>query len=147
MDSPSPDALRVLIVDDNRDMTDSLAFLLRAWGHKPCSAYDGKEGLRLALEFQPEVMLLDIALPGTSGLDIARTVRARPEFKDTLLVAITGLARPEEQESCRQAGIDRHLAKPFDLGELERMLQLKKDEIASQSPSRSGASAAEQSVV
>ncbi|MGE5528370.1 MAG: ATP-binding protein [Patescibacteria group bacterium] len=113
---------RVLIIEDNVDLAESLRELLELDGHEVAIAYSGPEGLALAREFQPEILLCDIGLPGMDGYEVARAFHADEALKGVYLVALTGYAQPEDLQRAAGAGFDRHLAKPPDLGELERML-------------------------
>jgi PAS domain S-box-containing protein len=105
-------AQRVLIVDDNRDAADLLGLMLEALRTDFRVAYDGLEALRMAGEFRPDVILLDIGLPGMNGYDVARAIRAEPWGKGMTLVAITGWGQEEDRRRSREAGFDEHLVKP-----------------------------------
>ncbi len=113
---------RILIVDDNEDAANSLADLLRIDGHDARVAYDGPDALRCAAEFLPEVVLLDIGLPGMDGYQVASQLRARPELRSLRLVALTGYGQTEDRERARAAGFDDHLVKPMDVAALQRIL-------------------------
>ena len=86
-------ARRVLVVDDNRDATETMAMLLGIWGHDTRSAHDGPSALGIAQEFQPEVILLDIGLPGMDGFEVARRVHSLPGLRNTVLIAMTATVR------------------------------------------------------
>ncbi len=118
----SPRRRRLLIIEDNVDLAESLRELLELDGHAVTVAYSGPEGLARAREFPPEVLLCDIGLPGMDGYAVARAFRADEVLKRVFLVALTGYALPEDLQRAAEAGFDRHLAKPPDLAELERML-------------------------
>jgi len=105
---------RVLVVDDNVDVADSLATLLRLRGHEVAIAYDGPGALKRAGAFYPEVVLLDIGLPGLDGYQVAARLRRRRRTASSLLVALTGYGQEEDQSRALQAGFDRHLIKPVD---------------------------------
>jgi signal transduction histidine kinase len=124
--APSPGPVssvrRVLVVDDNRDGAESLAMLLRLWGHEVRVAYDGPSALRLAEAERPEVVLLDIGLPGMDGYQVARRLRERSGGARQLLVALTGYGQGEDRRRSQQAGFDHHLVKPLDPDELQRLL-------------------------
>ncbi len=113
---------RVLVVDDNEDVARSLAKVLeRMYGQEVRVAHDGPSALELADGFQPEVILLDIGMPDMDGCEFARRIRLRPEFAETLLVALTGWGQEADRKRSEEAGIDRHLVKPVDpdvLGDL-----------------------------
>jgi PAS domain S-box-containing protein len=105
---------RVLVVDDNVDAVQSTAILLRMLGHKVETAHDGHSALETVQTFQPEVILLDIGLPGISGYDVARALRAKPENRPLILVAVTGYGQDEDCRRSAEAGFDRHLVKPVN---------------------------------
>ena len=118
---PGP-ARRVLVVDDQPDSTDSLALLLRLHGHEVCTAADGPGAVDEFLRSKPEVVFLDLGLPGMSGYDVARRLRAMPEGRDVRLVAVTGYGTEADRERTRAAGFDLHLAKPVDPHAVEALL-------------------------
>jgi CheY-like chemotaxis protein len=107
-------ARRILVVDDNADAADSLAALLRLEGHEVEVAGDGATALRVAGVFRPDVVLLDLGMPGVSGLEVARRLRSSEEGRSALLVAITGWGQAEDRRSTEAAGFDYHLTKPVD---------------------------------
>ncbi|BAU47964.1 histidine kinase [Sulfurifustis variabilis] len=113
---------RILIVEDNRDAADSLAFLLGDLGHDVHTVYDGSEGLKAALETVPEVAILDIGLPGLNGYELARLLRQEPRLRNTLLIALSGYGQESDREQSRDAGFDHHLLKPFELDDLIAIL-------------------------
>ena len=113
---------RILVVDDHHDSADSLATLLRLLGHEVRVAYDGAAGLEVAGHFHPNVGLLDIAMPGMNGHDLARRLRQEPSGDRLLLVAMTGFGRDEDLRQSREAGFDGHLVKPVDLAALNTLL-------------------------
>ena len=115
--APAPRSSRsrqVLIVEDNRDGRETLHALLQLMGHQVDTAADGIEGLAKALALRPEIVLLDIGLPGMDGYELARRLRASLG-PDTVLVACTAYGRPEDRWRAFEAGFDGHLVKPFDL--------------------------------
>jgi signal transduction histidine kinase/CheY-like chemotaxis protein len=115
-------ALRVLIVDDNVDAAESLRLLLELGGQQIAVAHDGAEALRRAKEFRPDVILLDLGLPGMDGFEVARSLRAMPEIGHPILVAVTGWGSPEDRVKSREAGFDEHLTKPVEIATLELLL-------------------------
>ena len=115
-------SLRVLIVDDNADSADSLALWLRLKGHEARTAYDGPQALAAALEQRPDLVLLDIGMPGMSGYEVARRLRAHPDTRRTLLVAMTGWGQEDDRRRSREAGFDQHLVKPLEPRALEGLL-------------------------
>ena len=121
---PAPTArpLRVLVVDDCRDAADSLALLVRHWGYQAVVAYDGPAALGLALLHPPDVVFLNIGLPGMDGFEVARRLRQLPGMGQALLVAVTGYGREADVQGCWDAGIDCHFIKPVDPIELELVL-------------------------
>ena len=122
-DAPrAPVRRRVLVIDDNLDAAESLQAALELEGHEVRVAGDGPEGLFVAREERPEVILCDIGLPGMDGYEVARVVRADEALGRTFLVALTGYARPEDQALALAAGFDHHLAKPPHLEQIAEML-------------------------
>ena len=121
-EAPSGPARRVLVVDDQPDSTDSLALLLRLHGHEVYTAADGPGAVDEFLRSKPEVVFLDLGLPGMSGYDVARRLRATPEGRDVRLVAVTGYGTEADRERTRAAGFDLHLAKPVDPHAVEALL-------------------------
>jgi PAS domain S-box-containing protein len=105
---------RILLADDNRDAAESLALILQLEGHEVQLAHDGLAALRSFAEHKPDVALLDIGMPKANGLDVARQIRATPDGKNVLLIAITGWAQDADKEQSRAAGFDHHLTKPIE---------------------------------
>jgi PAS domain S-box-containing protein len=121
-EGPPGPARRVLVVDDQPDSTDSLALFLRLRGHEVYTASDGPGALEEFARCQPEVVFLDLGLPGMSGYDVARRLRAMPEAREVRLVAVTGYGTEADRERTRAAGFDVHLAKPVDPLAVEELL-------------------------
>ena len=115
-------ALRILVVDDNHDAAESLAFLLQLAGHETHLAYDGLEAVAAAASLRPEVVLLDIGLPKLDGYEAARRIRAHNGEKRLLLVALTGWGQDEDRRRTAQAGFDAHLVKPVEIDALMKLL-------------------------
>jgi PAS domain S-box-containing protein len=114
---------RILVVDDNVDAADSMGRLLsRIWGQDVRVAYDGPAALEVARSFRPEVVLLDLGLPGMDGCEVARQLRGEPGLADALLVAVTGWGQESDREMSRAAGFDLHLVKPVQLEMLREVL-------------------------
>ncbi len=112
---------RILVVDDNRDASDTLAMLLRAMNHDVRVAHDGPSAIENAGDFQPQVVLLDIGLPGMDGFEVAR--RLREEFQpDAVLVAISGYGQDEDRRRARESGFDHYFTKPVGLDVLRGFL-------------------------
>ena len=122
-------SLRVLIADDDRDTTDSLAMLVKRWGHDVRSAYDGAAALELNSAYQPDVLLLDIAMPTMDGLTLVQQVRREPRFRDSLLVAITGYGDSAHRLLC-QGAFDHYLVKPVEPALLEELLLVHRERLA-----------------
>jgi CheY-like chemotaxis protein len=114
-------ALRILVVDDNEDSAESMSLLLQCDGHRVDTAYSGEAALRIATEQPPDVMLLDIGMPGMMGYEVAERLRAG-NFARTLLIAVTGYGRDSDIARARAAGFDHHLVKPVDYDKLRAML-------------------------
>jgi PAS domain S-box-containing protein len=119
---PAGTGRRVLLVDDNADAADGLAMLLRFWGHDVHVAYDGPSGLSAAATMHPEVVLLDIGLPGMSGLQVATEMRKQSGMDKALLIALTGYGQDRDRRASQQTGFDYHMVKPVDLDALEDLL-------------------------
>ena len=117
----SEGACRVLVVDDNRDAAESLAELASMLGHVVEVAYDGASALETARDHRPDVVLCDLGMPGMSGYEVARALRASLGSA-VRLVAVTGYAQPEDLARAIEAGFDAHVAKPADPAEIERLL-------------------------
>jgi two-component system CheB/CheR fusion protein len=115
-------ARRVLVIEDNLDAAETLKEVLELRGHVVEIARSGPEGLEKARALLPELVLCDIGLPEMDGFDVARALRADPALRSTALVALTGYAAPADLERATEAGFDRHLAKPVNLEELERVM-------------------------
>jgi CheY-like chemotaxis protein len=113
---------RVLIVDDNEDSANSLAMILKLGGHETASVYTAVDALQHAATFKPDVVLLDIGLPGMDGYEVAQKMRELPGLRDIRLVAVTGYGRSDDRMRAREAGFDDHLTKPVEFAVLERTL-------------------------
>ncbi|MDE2049947.1 MAG: response regulator [Gammaproteobacteria bacterium] len=112
----------VLIADDNRDAADSLALLLQMSGYELHVCHGGREALALARRERPNALVLDIGMPGMSGYEVARHIRAEDWGRDALLIAVTGWGQREDRERSRAAGFDHHLTKPVDPDTLQGLL-------------------------
>ena len=106
--------VRVLVVDDNVDTANGMARLLTFSGHEVRVAHNGEEALNLAREYRPEVMLLDIGLPGMDGYELASTVRREGWSKDSVLIAVSGYGEEEARGRSKEAGFQHHLIKPVN---------------------------------
>jgi signal transduction histidine kinase/ActR/RegA family two-component response regulator len=114
---------RVLVVDDNADAATSLAMVLRTRGMALRIAHDGNEALEQTDAFMPQVVLLDIGMPGLDGYEVARRLRDDPRHADVVLIAITGWSRLQDRKRGRAAGFDHHFRKPVDLPRLCALLE------------------------
>lgn len=117
--APSAPRRRILVVDDNVDAGETLAEALSARGHEARSAPDGASGVALARGFAPEVVVLDLGMPGLDGYETARRLRELPGGADLTLVALTGWGQPDDRRRTQQAGFDAHLVKPIAPAALE----------------------------
>jgi DNA-binding response OmpR family regulator len=113
--------VRILVADDNRDAADSLQRVLSMHGHEVRVAYDGAAALRIGREFRPRVAVLDIAMPGSSGYEVARSIR-RQQGTEVMLVALTGWGQEGDRRRAMEAGFDHHLVKPVDPNALSELL-------------------------
>ena len=119
--SYQPRPVRVLVADDNRDAADSLQRVLALFGHEVRVAYDGASALRIGAQFRPRVAVLDIAMPGNDGYEVARAIR-RQQGEGVTLVALTGWGQETDRKRAMQAGFDHHLVKPVDPNTLNQLL-------------------------
>ena len=117
------EALSVLVVDDNKDAAEALAALLDAQGYAASAAYSGAAAIRQAEHTRPDVVLLDIGMPGTSGFDVARALRDYRRAPKPVIVAVTGAAEPSDRLAARMAGFDHYLVKPVEVGALVSLLE------------------------
>jgi CheY-like chemotaxis protein len=113
---------RILIVDDNTDAAATLAVLLRRLGHEVETAHDGAMAIAVAPRMQPNVIFLDIALPGMDGFQVAEALRTDPSFNRLFIVAVTGMASEEDRIRAHEVGIDLYLIKPFDIRFIESLV-------------------------
>ncbi|MGH8011512.1 MAG: ATP-binding protein, partial [Candidatus Binataceae bacterium] len=120
--APKDEPRRVLIVDDSADTTASAAELFADFGHDVRIASSGSEALEMAAQYRPDVILLDIGLPGMNGYEVADRLRQDARFKDVLMIAISGYGQESDRQRSLAAGFDEHLVKPVDLEKLEELL-------------------------
>jgi two-component system OmpR family response regulator len=113
---------RIVVIDDDPDVTDLTCELLTRMGHQALAAYDGAGGLAVVESFQPDVVLLDLALPEMSGFEVVDRLRRRPADSDRLIIAITGHAQPADLQRAREAGFDHYLVKPVRLESLRALV-------------------------
>jgi CheY-like chemotaxis protein len=111
-----------LVVDDNPDVLDTLASLLKLDGHHVACARDGEEALRLARQLNPQAVILDVGLPKIDGWGVARQLRADPSTGHMVLIALSGYGQTSDRERSREAGFDEHLLKPADVNAIYEAL-------------------------
>lgn len=116
--------LHILIAEDRADCADSLALLLRLYGHDVEIARTGPAALERARSDEPDVVLLDLGLPGMSGYDVARRISDRRPKKTPLLIAVTGFGQDEDRRRSLEAGCDLHMVKPVDPEQLRVVLEM-----------------------
>lgn len=113
---------RILILDDNVDAANTLGALLELGGHTIELAYNGRDAVKMAREFRPEIAFLDIGLPDMSGLDVARTLRREQALQGSKLIALTGWGSDKDRAECKEAGFDFHLTKPVTIDAIKGIL-------------------------
>ena len=116
-------SLRIVVVDDNVDLVDSLVSVLELLGHEASGATDGESGVVRIETIKPDVAFVDVGMPGMSGFDVASHVRRHSWGHSILLIALTGWGRPEDREQCHDAGFDHVAVKPVDIDYLRVMLE------------------------
>jgi CheY-like chemotaxis protein len=114
--------LKVLVVDDNIDVAQTIAWMLEAIGHDHRLVHDGREALATAREYRPDVVLLDIGLPGMDGYTVCRAFRKDELLKSPPIAAQTGWGQSPDKMAASEAGFNHHLTKPVALADLERIL-------------------------
>ncbi|MFA9219372.1 MAG: response regulator, partial [Sphingomonadaceae bacterium] len=119
---PADKCCRVLVVDDNVDAAQSMGLLLAMHGHEIRVVHNGAAALEAVESFPAGVVLLDIGLPGLTGLEVARRLRQMPAQKDLVLVALTGYGQESDRARTREAGFDHHLVKPANFDALLAIL-------------------------
>ena len=120
--SPVLTQRRVLVVDDNRDAAESLGMLLDLLGADVHYVFNGPEALKAVATYRPDVVILDIGMPGMDGHEVARRLRQQPEFRNITLIALTGWGQEDDRRRSRDSGFDYHLTKPAELGVLQKLL-------------------------
>jgi CheY-like chemotaxis protein len=114
--------LRVLVADDNEDAAESLSMLLGLAGNEVRTAANGHQAWAMAQAFEPQAMLVDIAMPGLDGHEVCRLVRATPWGREALMMATSGWGQPEVRRQSAEAGFDHHFVKPVDYGVVDSLL-------------------------
>jgi CheY-like chemotaxis protein len=115
-------ARRVVIIDDNEDAADTMSMLVEQLGGSARMAHDAVSGLAAVQEFQPDIVFLDIGMPGIDGYETCRRIRQKPSKKHIVIVAITGWGQSQDKQRALDAGFDVHLTKPVDPVALSRVL-------------------------
>jgi CheY-like chemotaxis protein len=113
---------RVLVADDNEDAGESLAMLLRLDGHEVQVTNNGTDAVSLFDKMQPDVVILDIGMPGLSGYEVAGRIRGRDAGKEAMLIAVTGWGQQADKARASQAGFDHHFTKPVEPDSLSALL-------------------------
>jgi CheY-like chemotaxis protein len=113
---------RILVIEDNRDSADILRLLLECYGYQVAVAYTGPDGVKAAEQYQPDMVLCDIGLPGLDGYGVARQLRDNPATAHAVLIAVTAYGRDEDRHRSYEAGFEHHLVKPVDPDVLQRVL-------------------------
>jgi len=123
--APAPTRIaprRILVVDDNPDIRNSLSTLLRLRGHTVVVANDGPEAVAAFAARPPEIAIIDVGLPGYDGLEVARRVRSRPDFQSIPLIALSGYGADQDHAAAIEAGFDDYMVKPFDHARFDALL-------------------------
>ena len=115
-------SLRILVIDDNEASAKTLSWMMEFMGHEARFRLDGRSGMEFSREFQPNVIMLDIGLPGMDGYELCALMKKEPALKDTLFIAQTGWGQKEHLKKSMEAGFDYHLVKPIQLPQLESIL-------------------------
>ena len=123
MESDSSPKKRILVADDNRDGADTLAMVLEYLGYETAVAYNGKEAVQVAHNFNPDVVILDINMPVMDGYEAARTLRRSENSQRRVLIALTAVTADEAKTKAKQAGFDVHLGKPLEGGQLAEVIE------------------------
>jgi CheY-like chemotaxis protein len=113
---------RVVIIDDNRDAARTMSMLVDELGGTARTAYDAAGGLEAVQEFRPDIVFLDIGMPGMDGYEACRRIRQTPSGKHLIVVAVTGWGQPQDKQRALEAGFDAHLTKPVDPNAFTRLL-------------------------
>ena len=113
---------RVLLVDDSVDAAEAMSMLLETLGHEVRVMHDGPSALAMVDDFTPDVVILDIGLPGMDGFEVAREMRTRAVTKTALLIALTGYGADSDKQKARDAGFDHHLVKPVSFTAIETVI-------------------------
>ena len=124
--APSPASPRVrsraLIIDDNRDAATTMAMFVEELGGTAFTAFDGASGLAAVERFQPDIVFMDIGMPGLDGYEVCRRIRQMPAVRQVVLVAVTGWGQAQDKQRAFEVGFDAHLTKPVDPDALAQLL-------------------------
>jgi CheY-like chemotaxis protein len=115
---------RILVVDDNRDAADSLATLIRSFGHEVRAVYDGNQALEETTTFEPDMALVDIGMPGLDGYETVAQLSQRRGNEHLIVVAVTAWSRDEDKRQAYDSGFDLHVTKPMSVEKLKELLRL-----------------------
>ena len=115
--------MKVLVVDDNVDLVEMLSMVIEATGHDVRKVYDGRSGISAALEYRPDLILLDVGMPDMNGNEVAKELRRHQEVAGARIVALTGWGQAEDRRRTADAGFDDHLTKPADPEQIQRILE------------------------
>lgn len=113
---------RVLVIDDNEDIRESVAAVITLLGHEVITAGDGEVGMQSGCAFLPDLVLMDVGLPGLSGYEVVKLMRAEPWGQRAVLAAMTGWAQEADRQKATAAGFDVHVPKPVDLRTLRELI-------------------------
>ena len=119
---PLSSGFRLLVVDDNQDAASTLAMLLKLQGHEVQIAHSGLAAVEMAKRTAPDVVFMDIGMPGMDGYEVARRIRQEPDLERIVLAALTGWGQQEDRRRTAEAGFDHHLVKPLELSALDAVL-------------------------
>jgi CheY-like chemotaxis protein len=120
--APVSRPLRALVADDDKDAADTLAALVKAWGHEARAVYDGRAAIREALDFRSDVAILDLVMPQEDGIGVAAALRGQPDLKNALMIAVTGYDEVARHFRFRSTEFDYYLVKPVDPELLRKLL-------------------------
>lgn len=123
MNDTQQSARRILVVDDNRDAARTLTLLLNLKGHEAHECYSGEQALVDAERLRPQVILVDISMPGLDGYQTCQLLRQQPWSRHLVMIALSGYGAQEDQRRSQEAGFDMHLVKPVDLMDLLQVLE------------------------
>lgn len=118
-----PNQHRILVADDNEDSASAMTIILKLLGNEVRTAHDGLEAVKIAEEFRPELILLDIGMPEMNGFDVCRHIRQQPWAGNVIIAALTGWGQDEDKRLSLEAGFNHHLVKPVDPYALETLLK------------------------